>query len=86
MRWKSGKTKPTKNGLMDKIIYLDQTGKAHYNVELTGWGRSAKIGGKSWNEIKDEILCWEYMEKFEETFLYKTIKSWVRIKWNLKLT
>ena len=60
MRWKSNKTKPTKNGLMDSIIYLDSTGQPHYNVKLTCWGKDARIDGKTWNEIKDNVWAWEY--------------------------
>lgn len=84
MRWKSNKTKPTKNGLMDSIIYLDSTGRPHYNVKLTGWGKDARIDGKTWNEIKDDVWAWEYMNRFEEYFLYKKIKPLINMKWGIK--
>lgn len=86
MRWKSNKTKPVKNGLMDKIIYLDSSGKPHYNVPLSGWGRDARIDNKDWKDLKDDVWAWEYMDKFEQHFLDKTIKSLISIKWGIKCT
>lgn len=79
MRWKSNKTKPVKNGLMDQIVYINKKGYVFYNVPLTGWGRDAKIGGKSWSEVKDDFMAWEYMDLFEQHFMKKTIDRLVKL-------
>jgi S-adenosylmethionine hydrolase len=71
MRWKSNHTKPTKNGIYDKVVIIDLFGNIYYNVELTGWGKSSKIGGKSWNEIKKNVVFWQYMHKLEVELLKK---------------
>lgn len=79
MRWKTNKTKPVKNGLDDKIVIVDVLGYFHFDVELTGWGKGAKIGNKSWNEIKDAVVFWQYMTVLRQDILNKLIKKWVEI-------
>jgi hypothetical protein len=71
IRWKSNKTKPVKNGMYDSIVIIDLFGNIYYNVELTGHGKKSLIGGKKWEEIKREVVFWQYMHKLEVELLTK---------------
>ena len=71
MHWKTNKTKPIIQKNMDRIIIMDGGGYPYYNIKLEGKHNNPKIGGKNWEDIRNYVVLWQYMEIFESDYREK---------------
>ena len=77
MKWKTNKTQPVIKDSQKTIAIMDITGRINYNLKLEGRGKMTKIAGKKWDDIKEDVIFWQYSDVIE-TSLKKNLSPQIR--------
>ena len=93
MRWKKGSPKIILNtsGLakfetIDTIAVIDIYGHIYFDLKITGRGKNMRIGNKCWQEVKDKIIYWQYMNVIEVEIIHKLGDKYLNLLLNPKDT